>query len=120
MATVINFVVDAGSKFEGIATIQNEDGTLFNLTGFNIYCQMKKSFYSTRNVIDITSSIYGDPLNGNIFLELDPSVTQNLPSLMTNTWVYDIEVHDPNDATLAKRVAEGIITVNPNATKIPV
>lgn len=120
MATVINFVVDAGSKFEGIATIQNEDATLFDLTGFDIYAQMKKSFYSTSNTIDIQASIYGDPLLGNIFLELDPSVTQNLPSLMTNNWVYDIEVHDPLDATLTKRVAEGVITVNPNATKIPV
>lgn len=93
---------------------------MFDLTGYDIYSQMKKSFYSTRNIIDINSSIYGDPINGNIFLELEPSVTQNLPTLMTNNWVYDIEVHDPNDATLTKRVAEGIIIVNPNATKIPV
>lgn len=90
------------------------------MTGYDIYSQMKKSFYSTRNTIDIQSSIYGDPLEGNIFLELDPSVTQNLPTLMTNNWVYDIEVHDPNDVSKAKRVAEGIIIVNPNATKIPV
>lgn len=120
MATVINFVVDAGSKFEGIATIQNEDGTLYNLTGLNIYSQMKKSFYSTRNIIEIQASVYGNPIDGNILLELDPSVTQELPSLMTNTWVYDIESHDPNDVTVAKRVCEGVITINPNATKIPI
>ena len=81
---------------------------------------MKKSFYSVRDIIDIQSSIYGDPINGNIFLELDPSVTQNLPTLMTNNWVYDIEVHDPLDVTNTKRVAEGMIIVNPNATKIPI
>lgn len=120
MSTVINFVVDAGSKFEGIATIQNEDGSLYDLTGLSIYSQMKKSFYSTRNVIDIQSSVHGNPIEGNILLELDPSVTQELPSLMTNTWVYDIESYDPNDPTLTKRVCEGIITINPNATKIPV
>lgn len=120
MATVINFVVDAGSKFEGIATIQNEDGTLFNLTGYNIYSQMKKSFYSNRNIVDIAASTFGDPVNGDILLELTPVQTQDLPTLMTNNWVYDIEVHDPNDTTAAKRVAEGVITVNPNATKIPV
>lgn len=120
ISTVINFVLDAGSKFEGIATIQNEDGTLFDLTGYNIYSQMKKSFYSNRNVVDISATIYGDPIEGNILLELKPSQTQELPTLMTNNWIYDIEVHDPSDANNTKRVAEGIITVNPNATKIPI
>ena len=112
--------MDAGSKFEGIATIQNEDGSLFDLTGYDIYSQMKKSFYSNRNVVDIASSIYDDPVNGNILLELTPAQTQDLPTLMTNNWVYDIEVHNPLDVTDSKRVAEGVITVNPNATKIPV
>ena len=81
MATVINFVVDAGSKFEGIATIQNEDGTLFNLTGFNIYCQMKKSFYSTRNVIDITSS--GAAAGEDIDITTDASI--NLTATLGKT-----------------------------------
>ena len=121
MATVINFVLDAGSKFEGIATIQNEDGSLFDLTGFDTYCQMKKSFYSTNpnNIVTIETTVYGDPTLGNILLELDPAITQGLPTLMTNNWVYDVEVRDPNDATITKRVIEGVITVNPNTTQIP-
>lgn len=90
------------------------------MTGYDIYSQMKKSFYSNRNVIDIESTIYGDPLNGSILLKLTPEQTQELPTLMTNQWVYDIEVHNPLDITDKKRVVEGVITVNPNVTKIPI
>ena len=120
MSTVINFVVDAGSKFEGVATIQNEDGTLFDLTNYDTYAQMRKSFYSDRNIVEIQASIQGDPQNGEILLELDPSVTADLPTLISNNWVYDIEANNPLDATDVKRVCEGTITVNPNATKSPV
>ena len=120
MATVINFVVDAGSKFEGVATIQNEDGSLFDLTNYDTYAQMRKSFYSDRNIVEIQASIQGDPQNGEILLELDPSVTADLPTLISNNWVYDIEANNPLDATDVKRVCEGTITVNPNATKSPV
>ncbi len=120
MATVINFVVDAGSKFEGVATIQNEDGSLFDLTNYDTYAQMRKSFYSDRNIVEIQASVQGDPQNGEILLELDPSVTADLPTLISNNWVYDIEANNPLDATDVKRVCEGTITVNPNATKSPV
>jgi len=120
MATVINFVVDAGSKFEGVATIQNEDGSLFDLTNYDTYAQMRKSFYSDRNIVEIQASIQGDPQNGEILLELDPVITADLPTLISNNWVYDIEANNPLDATDVKRVCEGTITVNPNATKSPV
>jgi len=120
MATVINFVVDAGSKFEGVATIQNEDGSLFDLTNYDTYAQMRKSFYSDRNIVEIQASVQGDPQNGEILLELDPVITADLPTLISNNWVYDIEANNPLDATDVKRVCEGTITVNPNATKSPV
>ena len=120
MSTVINFVVDAGSKFEGVATIQNEDGTLFDLTNYDTYAQMRKSFYSDRNIVEIQASVQGDPQNGEILLELDPSVTADLPTLISNNWVYDIEANNPSDTNDIKRVCEGTITVNPNATKSPV
>lgn len=119
MATVINFVIDAGSKFEGIATIQNEDGSLFDLTGYDIYAQMRKSFYSTRNIININTSIFETPETGQVLLELDPDVTQLLPTLMTNNYIYDVEARNPNDSTDVKRILEGVITINPNVTQIP-
>jgi len=119
MSTVINFVIDAGSKFEGVATIQNEDGTLFDLTGYDPFSQMRKSYYSERNVVEIQATIQGDPKNGEILLELDPSVTANLPTLISNNWVYDIEANNLLDNTDIKRVCEGTITVNPNATRSP-
>ena len=120
MSTVINFVVDAGSKFEGIATIQNEDGSLFDLTNYTPYSQMRKSFFSDRNVVNIPASIVGDPGNGEILLQLDPDVTADLPTLISNNWVYDIEARNPNDDADVKRVCEGVITINSNATKSPI
>lgn len=112
MAVQINFVVDQGTTFEAIATIQNEDGSIFNLTGLTAYSQMRKSYY-TNTAIEISAEIDGDPIEGNIKLSMLPSVTNNIRA---GRYVYDVEVHDAT-GDYVKRVLQGIITVSPQVTK---
>ncbi len=115
MATVINFLVDQGTKFSGIATIQNENGSVFDLTNYVPYAQMRRSYY-TNTFITIGVSIYGDPLEGNVELLLLPDDTNDI---RPGRYVYDVEVHNPNDVTDVKRVLQGIITLDPQATRTP-
>jgi hypothetical protein len=115
MATVINFLVDQGTKFEGIAEIQNEDGTPFNLTDYVPYGQFKRSYY-TNTAYDINVSIVGDPQNGEVKLVLLPTTTSGI---RPGRYVYDVEVHNPNDPTDIKRILQGILTLDPEVTKSP-
>jgi len=112
MATQINFVIDAGTKFDAIAQIKNEDGTPYDLTNLSITSKMKKSYYTT-NGIDITCGVDGDPTLGNISMEVNPPLTELAKN---GKWVYDVEVSNPVDINYIKRVLEGVITVNPQVT----
>lgn len=113
MATIINLVVDAGTSFEAIITLESEDGTIFDLTGLVPYSQMRRSYY-TSSYIDIAAEVYGDPVDGQVRLSMIPSVTQ---TIKPSRYVYDVEVHNPNDVDFVKRLIEGIITVYPSVTR---
>ena len=115
MAVSINFVMDQGTFFEGIANIQNNDGSAYDLTDMLVYCQMRRSYY-TKTAINIHAEVYGDPLNGKIRLWLNPSETDPIKPVR---YVYDVEVHSTVDPNKVKRVLQGVITVSPQSTKIP-
>lgn len=115
MAISINFVLDAGTLFEVVATIENEDGTTFDLTGLEPYCQMAKSYYTTSK-IDIDAAIEGDPTLGQIKLSLIPTASDGIKA---GRYVYDVEVHKTADPDYIKRVLQGVITVNPQVTRLP-
>lgn len=112
MSVQINFVVDQGTTFSATATIQNEDGSIFDLTGLTAHSQMRKSYY-TKTSIEITANVDGDPVDGNIKLTLLPNITNNIRA---GRYVYDVEVHDVT-GDYVKRVLQGIITVTPQVTK---
>lgn len=115
MANAVNFVIDQGTLFEGIATIENEDQTVFDLTDMTPYSQMRRSYY-TNTAFDIGVEVYGDPINGQIKLTLLPSQSN---VLRAGRYVYDVEVHSDVDPNYTKRVLQGIITISPQVTKIP-
>ena len=112
MAVQINFVMDQGTTFEAVATIQNEDGSIFDLTDLTPQSQMRKSYF-TNTFITITAAIDGDPTEGNVMLSLLPSETS---SIRAGRYVYDVEVHNDDD-TYVKRVLQGVITVSPQVTR---
>lgn len=115
MAININFVIDQGTKFSGIVTIQNEDGTVYNLTNKTPYSQMRKSYY-TSTFHTITAAIEGNPLDGKIRLTLTAAESGIIKA---GRFVYDVELHDDLDVDDVKRVLQGIITISPQVTQIP-
>jgi len=113
MAIQVNFNVDQGSTFYAVATIQNEDGSLFDLTGFTPYSQMRKSYY-TKTAFEVLVSVENDdPASGNLRLTIPATVSN---SMRAGRYVYDVEVHKDSDESV-KRVMQGIITVSPQVTK---
>nr|UBK24623.1 phage tail protein [Marine bacteriophage MC1] len=113
MAIEINFIVDQGSKFTGVIDVRNEDCSPFDLTGYTAYSQMRKSYY-TNTYYDIEASVEGDPVNGEIRITINPSVTENIRA---GRYVYDVEVHSGTDLEDKKRVVQGIITITPQVTR---
>lgn len=115
MAISINFTVDQGAKFSGVVTIQNEDGTVYNLTGKTPYSQMRKSYY-TSSYHTIGAAVEGDPTLGKVRLTITAAESGLIKA---GRYVYDVEVHDDVDTDDVKRVLQGIITVSPQVTQIP-
>ncbi len=114
MAVQINFLIDQGSTFDAVVTVQDEDGSLFDLTDWVPYSQMRKHERSV-NATTIVVNVIGDPLLGEIEMILTPADTNPLRG---GRFIYDVELHHATNGKV-KRAVQGIITLSPQSTKIP-
>lgn len=113
MATIAYLDIDQGSDFTAEITLENDDSTPINLLGFNVYSQFRKSYSSTIGYTFNTAIV--DGAAGKIELKL-LGIDSTL--IRPGRYLYDIEIY--NTITSAKtRVIEGIVTINPEITKIP-
>lgn len=111
MATTVYLDVDQGSDFASIIDLENDDNTAINLTGFTVYSQFRKS-YGSVNAYSFVASVYS-ATEGKIQLSLLGSFTS---SIRAGRYVYDVEIVSANN--IRTRVIEGILTINPEVTKI--
>lgn len=109
MATISNLYIDQGTNFSSIINLNNDDGSAFDLTGYTVKAQIRKT-YTSATAIDFVTSI---PNTGEIEISLDDSVTS---SIKAGRYVYDVVV---SNAALSNtlRVTEGILTVNPGVSR---
>lgn len=110
MATISNLYIDQGTNFSSIINVSNDDGSAFDLTGYTVKAQIRKT-YTSSTAIDFTTSIPG---TGEIQIALDNSVTV---AMKAGRYVYDVII---SNASLSNtlRVAEGILTINPGVSRI--
>jgi hypothetical protein len=113
MAVTYNLTIDQGTDFFRTFTVVDNDNVPVNITGFSISGKLKKSTIGANNtaipfVITIT-----DAVTGKVKMELS-NITTDL--LIPGRYVYDIELINTSNKIF--RIVEGIITVNPNITKI--
>ena len=111
MATISNLFIDAGANYSNIITVTASNGQALNLTDYTVASQMRKSYQSSTSYT-FTSSVY-DAVNGKIRLQLTDSQSEAIPA---GRWLYDVEITSPSGTKT--RVIEGIVTVNPQITKI--
>ena len=110
MAAIANLRVERGSTFSSDVTVKDNEGSVFDLTGYSATASLAKcydsSFYDrTSFTCTITT-----PTTGVITLELTADQTNALES---GRYVYDLEILRASDSTIS-RVIEGIVTVSPS------
>jgi len=104
--------LEQGTTFNTQITLDDNSGNAYNLAGFSVYSQAKKSYYSSNVILQFTSSVY-DAANGIIQISANSATTANLP---TGKMVYDVIISDNTGAVT--RVLEGKITVSPGVTNV--
>lgn len=110
MATVNNLYIDQGATFSAVIQVFDEDGDFFNLTGFSVASQIRKTYTSSSVSATFTAQVLG-AANGTINLSLTHSQTAGLKA---GRYVYDVEI-TKNEQIM--RAAEGIVVVYPNVTR---
>jgi hypothetical protein len=103
--------LEQGTTFTTNITLDDIDGTPFNLTGVQAKSQIRKSYYSANATAEFTVTI-NSPETGVILLALDAADTSNIAA---GRYVYDVAIKDT--ANTVTRVLEGIVNVIPQVTK---
>lgn len=110
MATIANLYVDAGTTYSNTIIAQN-NGSVIDLTDHTVKSQIRKSYGSSVSY-NFTASIY-NATAGQIQLQLTAEQSDLIPP---GRWLYDVEI--TSLAGTKTRVAEGIVVVTPQITKI--
>jgi hypothetical protein len=109
MAAIANLFVDQGTTFNTSVLVTNDAGSEFDLTGYSVAAQLRKS-YSSSTATDFTTAVSEPATAGQINLTL--SATQT--GALEGRYVYDVEVTKDGIVT---RVVEGLVTISPQVTK---
>ena len=104
-----NLVLNQGTDWSTDIDVIDQNGDVFDLSGFFAEGQMRKNYASVHStsfdVVELDDT-------GRISIALDNVATS---ALKPGRYMYDIEITDPTG--IITRVAEGIVTVRPNFTR---
>ncbi len=110
--TAVNFSIDQGADFSKNFTVTTDGSTAYDISDLTLQAQMRKSFDSSSAAATFTASgVTGS--SGIYKLVLSNSTTADITA---GRYVYDVELILA-DSTIEK-VHYGIVTVNPEATKV--
>ena len=110
-AATYDLVVDQGSDFAIDLTI-TEGGAAKNLTGYSGRAQLRTTIAASSASASFTVTVV-NASNGTMKMELSAATTT---SLAAGRYVYDLEIHTANDATV-KRLIQGSCTINQQVTR---
>lgn len=112
MATTTHLDIDQGSDWVTEITLENDDSTPMNLNGYLVFSQFRKS-YGSSVAYNFTASVT-NAAQGKIQLVL-PGIASS--SIRAGRYLYDVEIFNIHGGKT--RVVEGIVTINPEITKMP-
>lgn len=107
----VELTIDQGTTFETSLSLTNDDQTTINITDYEFASQIRKSYYSSNPVANITVTIV-DASTGNVKLSMTAANTANVRA---GRYLYDLVMTDVGG--VKTRVIEGIITVTPQVTR---
>ncbi len=109
---VSNLVINAGSDFSQVFTLENiSTNSVMDLSSYTVTSQMRKHSASTTS-INFNSSIL-NPLEGTIKIQLSSTTTSNIKP---GRYIYDINAYNSLDGTTT-RVIEGMVLVREGVTR---
>ena len=103
-----NYVLDQGCTFSKVITAKDTAGANVAISSGTAAGKMRQSYHSSNNVHAFTTAIEGS----NVTISLTSTQTT---AISEGNYVYDVEYTQAGGDV--ERVAEGIITVSPEATK---
>ena len=110
MSNYVELYMDQGTDFSSIISLNNQDGTPMNLTGYTVKSQFRKSFQSS-TYVGFTASIYDAP-NGKVRLQLSNAQTS---AVDPGRYLYDIQLTNPSGIKI--RALEGLVLLTPQITQ---
>ena len=110
--TAINFSIDQGADFSKNFTVTTDGSTAYDISDLTLQAQMRKPYDSSSATATFTASVVTGS-SGIYKLVLSNSTTADITA---GRYVYDVELILA-DSTIEK-VHYGIVTVNPEATKV--
>ena len=105
----VNFVLDQGSTFEKTITAKNTAGGNVTISSGSTAAKLRQSTYSGNNIHTFSTSVSGS----NVTISMTATNTANVAA---GQYVFDVE-YTQTDTITIERLAEGIISVSPQATK---
>ena len=102
--------LEQGTTFSTQLTLNDVYGNPYNLSGYKIASQARRSYYSANATITFSTSV-SNANTGTITLNLDAANSANIP---TGTLLYDVIIKDTSNNIT--RVLEGIVNVLPQVT----
>ena len=111
MAIKANIVIDQGTDFSAVIDLVDQDGVVYNLTGYTVAAQLRKNYATSTAYTFIAShSMAG----GIISLGLTNTTTA---ALEPGRYLYDVEITLTSSGVIT-RVVEGVATVTPGMTRV--
>jgi hypothetical protein len=112
-AGYLDLFLEQGATFTTQANLSDSNGTPYNLTGFTVRSQAKKSYYSNTASLVFVATVFSAN-SGIIQLSANSATTANVSS--KQKLVYDVIITDTITGTVT-RVLEGQIFVSPSVTR---
>jgi hypothetical protein len=109
-AAYTNLYLEQGTTFTTTITIDDVYGDLYELSGYDAFAQIRKSYYSANTTASFETTINIE--HGTITLDLNANTTSNIAP---GRYVYDAVIKDINNTTI--RILEGIVDVSPMVTR---
>jgi hypothetical protein len=102
--------LEQGSDYTTTITLNDVDGTPFDLSNITGKSQIRKSYYSSNPTAEFVITI-SDPTTGVLGITLDSANTANIAA---GRYVYDVVIK--TESNVKTRVLEGIVNVLPQVT----
>jgi hypothetical protein len=109
-AIQLNLYVEAGATFERSLIYTNDDGTLFDLTGFTGELQIREAVTSSTATLTVIPTI--NVSTATISWAFTASQTA---ALTKDSYVYAMELYGPSNLVI--RLIEGTLTVSPEVVR---